>query len=93
MSWGQWHYGHAELGADTRPARPYVGISVSPLLSCCPHDAGGSIPSPFSLLQCDGSSTLLCAPHGRTGCHLVPRCIVPSCSDLGFAVGSVGSKV
>lgn len=51
MSWGQWHYGQAELGTDTRPAGPCVGISVSPILSWCPRGAGGSIIIiPFSLL-------------------------------------------
>lgn len=80
-------YGLAELGTDTCHAGPHVGISVSPILSCCPRDAGGSIPEPFSLLQWDGSSTLLTAQHGTQPCHAVPShatlcCAVPRWSHF-----------
>lgn len=71
------HYGQAELGTDTCHAGLHVGISVSPILSFCPCDAGGSIPGPFSLLQCDGSSMLLTAQHGRQPCDAVPSRAMP----------------
>lgn len=78
MSWGQWHYSQAELGTDTCHAGPYMGFSVSPILSYCPQDAGGSIPDPFSLpgvMAVAHSSLHSMAPSPAMPCHLAPCCV------------------
>lgn len=88
MSWGQWHYGQAELGTDTCHAGPCVGISVSPILSCCPCNAGGFIPDPFpccSVMAAARSSLHSMAPSPAMLCHVMPCCVIPCHAVSHFA--------